>query len=358
MRHHKRKQLESGLLEICQEAYDETGRDRARLEARVAELIDSLIVDPEPIVNAEVTVLIADLRCFTALTEALSPQQTIGLLNRYFTTMSEQVADHGGTIDKFMGDAVMALFGDEARRADDLHRAISCAVAMQQAMRGLNATLEQAGEPTIYAGIAISTGSAMIGNFGSAIHREYTAVGEPVNLAARIEAYSLRGQVLLSEASREAARDFIEVGRVNEVMPKGKAAPIRLYELKAVTSPSRLVVPEVEPRRSPRIRADMPLSFRRVEDKKILFEDLEGRVQDLGYNGLSADLPVELPPYSEIVLSLKPNPLEQATGNVYARVLRTRSWRGRFRTSLEFTSVGTPAQRAIKHYVDDKLWGR
>jgi len=102
----------------------------------------------------------------------------------------------------------------------------------------------------------------------------------------------------------------------------------------------------------------MPLSFRRVEDKKVLFEDLEGRVQDLGYNGLSADLPIELPPYSEIVLSLKPHPREQVPGDVYARVLRTRPLRGGFRTSLEFTSIGVPAQQAIKLYVDDKLWGR
>lgn len=346
------------MLKVCQEACGEACRDRPQFEARIAELLDAVLLDPEPIVNAEVTVLIADLRCFTALAETLSPQQTIGLLNRYFAAMSEQVADHGGTIDKFMGDAVMALFGAESQRDDDLRRAIVCAVAMQQAMQRLNATLERAGEPTIYAGIAISTGAAMIGGFGSAVHHEYTAVGDPVNLAARIEAYSLRGQVLLSEASREAARDFIEVGRINEVIPKGKAAPIRLYELRAVTSPRRLVVPDVEPRRSPRIRTDIPLSFRRVEDKKILFEDLEGHVQDLGYNGLSADLPIELPPYTEIVLSLRPNTLEYVAGNVYARVLRTRPIKGRFRTSLEFTSIGTPAQRAIKHYVDDKLWGR
>lgn len=360
MRYDRRRQFETDLLKAIAEISEcsELVARRQAIEARVSELVDALLMRSQPIVSTQLTVLLADLRGFTALSDSNPPELTIELLNRYYSVMSRRVIEHDGVVDKFVGDAVLALFGARTARADDLCRAINCAIAMQQSMQALNAESEAQGKPPLYAGIAISTGLAMVGSFGSDWHSEYTATGDAVNLASRIEAYALRGQVLLSETSRKEARDFVEIGRVNEVMPKGKTQPVRLYELKACTRPTRLEIPETEPRSSPRIKVDMALRFRRVEDKKILYESLEGRVQDLSYNGMSADLPILLPACSEVVVDLEPSVLDQGVGDLYARVLRTRRVRGRYRTSLEFTSVGTPARQIIKRYVDDKLWGR
>jgi adenylate cyclase len=190
------------------------------------------------------------------------------------------------------------------------------------------------------------------------VYSEYTVIGDPVNLAARIEGYSLRGQVLISENSYHLAKSQIEVGAVNDVMVKGKAQPVTLYELKAVMTPRLLVVPEVEIRRSPRIIVDFPIVFRKVEAKKILSERFVGKVNDLSYDGMSADLPLILPPYSEILMSLMPDMGADYPVEVYARVLRTRGGQDSYRTNLQFTTLDTPAHRKVKQYVDQVLWGR
>ncbi|WP_200375199.1 adenylate/guanylate cyclase domain-containing protein [Thiocystis violacea] len=314
--------------------------------------------NPHPVIGTRATILIADLRGFSALMESLPATQMVDLLNRFFTLMAQVVDRHGGVVDKFMGDAVMALFGAPVRRPDDLIRALNCAVEMQQAMADLNRHSEARGEPRLYAGIAVSTGDVMAGSFGSEIYNEYTVIGDPVNLAARIEAYTLRGQVLMSEAVFHGAEGQIEVGAVNEVLVKGKSTPVKLYELKAVTEPRTSLVPAIEIRKSPRILVDFPVVFRRVEDKRIQAERFVGTVNDLGYFGMSADLPMVLPTYSEILMSLSPELGSENAVEVYARVLRSRRNKGSYRTNLQFTTIDTPGHKKVKQYVDLVLWGK
>ncbi|EGV31627.1 adenylate/guanylate cyclase [Thiorhodococcus drewsii AZ1] len=334
----------------------------AQLEEAVRERIAAKLVDflqaSKTVVGTQATVLIADLRGFTAMMESLPTIQMVGLLNRFFTAMSQVVERNGGIVDKFMGDSVMALFGAPVRRSDDLLRALICAVEMQQAMADLNRQSEAQGEPRIYAGIAVSTGDVMAGSFGSDVYREYTVIGDPVNLAARIESYTLRGQILLSEAAYRGAVEQIKIGAVNEVMVKGKSNPVKLYELKAVTHPRTLAVPSIEVRKSPRILVDFPVVFRRIEDKRILSERFVGKVNDLGYFGMSADLPLILPTYSEVIMSLSPGFAGENPVEVYARVLRSRRDRGGYRTNLQFTTIDTPGHLKVKQYVDHMLWGK
>ncbi|MEY6433708.1 adenylate/guanylate cyclase domain-containing protein [Thioalkalicoccus limnaeus] len=357
MQQANRERFETRLVEAIEDILREPLPDSRRnlLRVQVAELIEGVLFADQPIVETEITVLLADLRGFSSLSASLPPNRVSALLNRFFIAMSEVIVAHDGLIDKFIGDAVMALFGAPRRQDDDLRRALACAVAMQQAMQAFNATGVARGEPPLYIGIALSTGPAMVGNFGSMLYSEYTAIGDTVNLAARMEIYSLRGQILLSEASRRAAGDSIKIGQVNEVRPKGQPEPVRFYELRAIKGRANAVVPRIELRNAPRIKVDIPLVFRRVEGKKVMPEHLSGRIQDLGYNGMCADLPVCLPPCAEIVARLEPC---SQTGELYARVVRTRPGPGYYRTSLAFTSVGTPAQQVIKRYVDDQLWRR
>ncbi len=357
----KNKQLLlSSIASVVREIYGEATDDR--LEANLRRCLDRAIDECQPqsrpIRGANATILIADIRGFTALTESLPPRLIISLLNRFFTIMGDLIEHHGGMIDKFMGDAVMAIFGAPVQHPDDLLRALACAVEMQQAMCDMNRNSEARGEPRLYAGIAINTGQVMAGSFGSRAHNEYTVIGDAVNLASRIEGYSLRGQVLLSEDSYAAARAHIEVGSVNQVMVKGKAKPVTIYELSAVTYPRRLEVPQVEIRKSPRVRVEFPVLLRRVESKRILAEYFIGQANDLGYFGMSADLPVILAPFSEVLLTLSPELGSGTVGDVYARVLSTRSTNGVYRTTLEFSDIDTPGHRRVKRFVDHMLWRR
>ena len=360
MQHSERQMLLTGIVEIVDELYGSasTGDQDAALRQRLDPLLDAFLMESQPIIDADVTILLADIRGFTALTRSLPPNTLIELLNRYFTAMCEVVKRHDGVVDKFMGDSVMALFGAPKRRPDDLQRALACAVEMQQAMVGLNRASRARGEPSLYAGIAINTGHAMAGSFGSSMHSEYTVIGDAVNLASRIESFSLRGQVLLSESSHAAARHLVEIGAVNQVRVKGMAEPISLYELRSVNAPHRLVIPEVEIRKSPRISVDLQAIFRQIVAKEIYSDHFLGHVNDMGYYGMRADLPLGLPAYSEVVVNLRPDVAAGAADEVYARVLRAEPRGPSFRTSMEFTAIDTPGHRQVKQYVDEQLWRR
>jgi len=144
--------------------------------------------------SREVTIVLADLRGFTAISESFPPTAVLELLNRYLGRMSEIIFRHEGAIDKFMGDSIMVLFGAPNAHDDDVQRALACAVEMQLAMEEINDDNKRRGMPELFMGIGINTGTVMAGLLGSELYSEYTVIGDEVNLTSRIEAFSLRGQ--------------------------------------------------------------------------------------------------------------------------------------------------------------------
>jgi adenylate cyclase len=156
-------------------------------------------------VNQTLTVLFADIRGFTRLSEHAAPERVVQLLNNYFTAMSDIIFSHRGTLDKYIGDGLMALFGAPHATPDDACNAVSAAVAMQRQMQVINARLRGDDLPEIAVGIGLHTGVATVGYIGSERRSEYTAIGDTVNLAARLEQNSAPGQILLSDATAQAA---------------------------------------------------------------------------------------------------------------------------------------------------------
>ncbi|MBK1629361.1 hypothetical protein CKO31_01150 [Thiohalocapsa halophila] len=311
-----------------------------------------------PVIETKVAIVLADIRGFTSLMASHPPRLMAQLLNRFLTAMCAMVDRYGGHVDKFMGDSVMAVFGVPQAGADDLGRALACAAAMQQSMAQLNNDLRRRGEPALYAGVAVNTGAVMAGSFGPAHHQAFTVIGESVNLAARMEGFSLRGQVLISAAVRAQAADRVIVGPANRVQPKGLAEPLALYPLRAVHHGCLLRVPAVEPRRSPRVEVDLDALFHQVQAKRVSSEPLRGRIRDIGYHGLSAELPMPFPRLTELAVRLPETASHPVCGDVYARVLRSVPEAGRYRTSLAITSLDTPAHRALKTLVDERIWRR
>lgn len=156
-------------------------------------------------VNQTVTVLFADIRGFTRLSEHAAPERVVQLLNNYFTAMSDIIFAHGGTLDKYLGDGLMALFGAPTASPDDACNAVSAAVQMQRRMDDINTQLRADGLAEIAIGIGLHTGVATVGYIGSERRSEYTAIGDTVNLAARLEQNSLPGQIILSDVTARAA---------------------------------------------------------------------------------------------------------------------------------------------------------
>jgi adenylate cyclase len=155
--------------------------------------------------NQTITALFADIRGFTRLSEHASPEKVVRLLNNYFTEMSEIVFAHGGTLDKYIGDGLMALFGAPTASPEDACNAVAAAVAMQRKMDDINDQLRQEDLEEITIGIGMNTGVATVGYIGSERRSEYTAIGDTVNLAARLEQNAQGGQILLSEVTAIAA---------------------------------------------------------------------------------------------------------------------------------------------------------
>lgn len=176
------------------------------------------------------SVLFADCRGFTALSENLPPALVLERLNEMLTVLTDVIERYGGVVDKYIGDAVMALFGAPLAHDDDAVRAVRCALDMLDAMDRLNAT-RPVGQ-RLELGIGVSTGRLVAGNMGSATRLNYTVIGDTVNLASRVEGLTRRyeARVLVTQATRDACGDAIAFREIDRVQVKGRAEPVTIFE--------------------------------------------------------------------------------------------------------------------------------
>jgi|GEM_PF-70284 len=188
--------------------------------------------------NQTITVLFADIRGFTAFAENQNPEKVVGILNRYFSAMSEIIFDNHGTLDKYIGDGLMALFGAPTATADDPQNAVKAAVAMQRKAAELQVEFAREGFGDFAIGVGLHTGEATIGFIGSEKRSEYTAIGDTVNLAARLESEARpesiagRGKILISEATAAAAGPIFPMTKREPLIVKNRLQPVALFEVK------------------------------------------------------------------------------------------------------------------------------
>ena len=180
-----------------------------------------------------VTILFSDLRDFTTLGEKLPPAEVLALLNRYLDRMSAVIERHGGVIDKFIGDAIMALFGAPMAQADAADQALAAARGMAAALAELNRELAAEGRPALLAGVGINTARVVAGNMGSQSRLNYTVIGDGVNLASRLETLTkdaaYGATIIASEATVRAAKQPPPVRPLGSVTVKGRSEPVQIY---------------------------------------------------------------------------------------------------------------------------------
>jgi len=290
-----------------------------------------------------------DLRGFTSFSEAHPAEVVLEVLNQYLIEMSRVVVRHGGIVDKFMGDSVMALFGAEGQAHDDVKRALACAVEMQIALMQLNDRHKASGMPPVFMGIGINTGLVMAGTFGSELYSVFTVVGDEVNLASRIEAVSLRGQVLISDATYERVGDYVTAARPMTVFVKGKALPIGFREVLAIPALG-LTVPRQELRRSPRVQAKLPFAYRAVEEK-VIGQPRQASTLDVSYHGLLARVPDRLAEHTEVHIDLPLPLVDHVAKGIYARVVKATERDGMNLAAIEFTAIGEADAAAVRRFV-------
>lgn len=178
-----------------------------------------------------VSIMLSDIRGFTSLSENLAPAQVVTMLNRYLGTMTDIIMAHDGTIDEFIGDAILAVFGAPQRRDDDADRAVNCAIAMQAAMVEINALNEAEGFPAVTTGIAINTGDVIAGNIGSERRSKYGFVGHPMNVTSRIEDVTCGGEILISDSTLKSLKGQFSVGRSEEINVRGIDETIVVHQI-------------------------------------------------------------------------------------------------------------------------------
>ncbi|MGE0550947.1 MAG: adenylate/guanylate cyclase domain-containing protein [Kofleriaceae bacterium] len=179
------------------------------------------------------TILFSDIRSFTAISEKMDAKQLVGLLNEYFTEMVDVVMQEDGVVDKYIGDAIMAVFGAPVPRPGSAASAVRAAVGMREALVALNAKLVERGDKPIETGIGIHTGEVVAGNIGSEKRMEYTVIGDTVNLASRLESATkeLGVSVLISQDTYDLVNDQFELRPVKEITVKGREQPVMTYEV-------------------------------------------------------------------------------------------------------------------------------
>ena len=199
------------------------------------EVVTEILKDPEKIVltgeRREVTVLFCDVRNFTSISERLAPEEVVSLLNAFYTLMIDTTFKHDGTLDKFLGDGVMAVFGAPIFHADHTLRALRTALAMQAGIRELSARRAAEGKPPLKIGIGVNAGSAVAGNVGTETRMEYTVIGDNVNLASRLESYAKPGQILITSTTYGIVRYGIEARRLGPMRLRGKEDEVEVYEV-------------------------------------------------------------------------------------------------------------------------------
>jgi adenylate cyclase len=181
-----------------------------------------------------VTVLYADIRGFTTMSEQMDAREIVDLLREFFTVMSGVILECNGTLDKFIGDCIMALFGAPVQSEQAASEGLRAAIRMQEEMQRLNRLRSERGAPPFYIGIGLHCGPAVVGNIGSADRVQYTAIGDTVNVAARLVSKAAASQIIVSEDVQSSAGDLAEFTSLGEVELKGRAGKLNIYSAQPV----------------------------------------------------------------------------------------------------------------------------
>jgi class 3 adenylate cyclase len=307
------------------------------------EVVEGLLDSPEGLrlggEKRTVTILMADLRGFTGMAERLEPERVVRILNNYLGAMAEVIARFQGTIDEFIGDAVLALFGAPIQRPDDAQRAAACAVAMQLALREVNAINQREGVPKLEMGIAVNTGEVVVGNIGSEKRAKYGVVGREVNLTGRIEGYTVGGQVLVSDATLRAAAALLQVGESFCFEAKGFKDPVKVHDLLGIGGPYQLSLPSRREKLE-KLEREVPVSIAVLDGKHVRDAGIEARL--LSLSGAEAEIrsSLRLTTFTNVRIRLLGADGSESPGEIYAKVLETCGGEGnsfvvRFTSSAE-----------------------
>ena len=287
-----------------------------------------------------VTIMFTDVRGFCAISESLLPEEVVKMLNIYLEEMTHIVNKHSGTINELMGDGMLIVFGAPTAHCDDAERAIACAMEMQLAMPQVNARIAAMGFPELEMGIGLNSGKVVAGNVGSDMRTKYAVVGSAVNMAARVESFTVGGQVLVTHSTLDLVSAELDVAGEFSTTFKGIKEPVTMYDISGIEGDYNLSLPKLE------------IKFLRLlEPLPVQFEEIKGKISDSGMtaasllalseNGKHGILatPVHLELRTNVKLSLQTTLLPEDT-QVYGKVMKVND-NGNYEVNFTFLSKDT-----------------
>ena len=303
------------------------------------EVMSSLIKDPSLLElggeRKEVTIMMTDLRGFTALSERLKPEQVVQMLNSYFEVMVETVLKYKGTINEIIGDALLVIFGAPQEMKDQAERAIACSIEMQNAMTKVNKENRSQNLPDLEMGIGINKAEVIVGNIGSSKRSKYTVVGSGVNMASRIESYTVGGQILISDSVFKEAGTKLRIDGEQEVYPKGSETPLKIYEVGGIADQYNLVL-EYEDTDLVKLLQHIPFQYSLLGGKHIGKENLKGSIVSLSKKSAEVVIDVSADLLTNLKMSLINVGGELNSKDIYGKII---DQSGQDSCTIRFTSV-------------------
>lgn len=312
------------------------------------EVAESLLRSPEALElggeEREVTILMSDLRGFTAMAARLAPQEVIEFLNIYLEAMVDVISRYEGTIDEIIGDGILVIFGAPVASHDHAEKATACGLAMQLAISEVNQRLAPKNAGELEMGIGVHTGRVIVGNIGSMRRTKYAAVGSNVNLTGRIESFTTGGQLVISATTRDGIKTSLRIDRQFEVQPKGAAGSLQLYEIGGIGEPYNLSLPL-------RVTILIPLPnppairFTVLEEKFVGRTVYEGRLTALSDSEAEIESAATPAPLSNVKIEIAAVAGINPQGEIYAKVIESDQ---PSQTRVRFTSVSPDLKKWIR----------
>lgn len=294
------------------------------------EIVRQLLETPDGLAlggkKRALTVMMSDLRGFTALSERMEAQSLLSMLNHYLGEMTEIIQKRNGTIIEFIGDGIMAIFGAPALSDCHAADAVAAAVEMEKKMEEINRWNEERGYPQLEMGIGINTGEVIVGNIGSEKRTKYGVVGSHVNLCGRIESYTVGGQVLIAPKTRESIEEDLDITMELEIFPKGVKTPLKISQVTGIGGKYQVSCAQAEicPKE---LEQPILVSFVKIHEKHCDTEASTGKFTAICRTGGILQTDQEMVRYENVQIELG--------GSLFAKVIsrQEQGW------LLRFTSV-------------------
>lgn len=298
----------------------------------------------------EISILMSDLRGFTALSSTMSPEQIIRFLNRYLGKMVEIILDHRGIIDEIIGDGILAFFGAPETLENHPELAVACAIKMQSAMEEINAQNEADGLPHLEMGVAVNTGKVVVGNIGSEKRAKYGAVGAEVNFTGRVESFTVGGQVLISSSTYEKLSDKLIINNSMSVAMKGVPGQVLVYDVLGIKGTEEA---SLQKRDDSLLPLESPLTARIFSmDQKIL-ESIgkAATITDVSLKSVRLVSHAEILQWDDLRIMLKS---ESEDLEMYGKVISIQPIDGATAAIIRLTSVSPDGYRLLRHLLSSR----